>query len=357
MVFVFLFTKIGANGLSCNCSKGKDAQFVKNIIHIAGISVLCLLHTFSVANAQQEGELLSAGLPEYQAGGGGAQGGKLSSVGSDSMGGLMDLWVKAYEEFNPKVSIQIVSRGSATAPVALIEGSADLGPMARPMKVPELEKFRAKFGFKPTQVRVAMANVVVYVSVDNPLTEISFDELDAIYSATRNRGSKQSVEKWSQLGVSESAIADQKVLPIRSSQNDYLSNQFRQRVLLQGEFAESVTTVTNANTLFEAIRKNPATIGYGAFSTPVDGVKKLAIPKDDKSPGVFPTLKTIANGDYPFARFLNLYVVRHPGKELDSTIVDFLRFVLSKQGQKILLSQGLLPLTADIVAEELEKLN
>ncbi|MCB0345011.1 MAG: substrate-binding domain-containing protein, partial [Bdellovibrionales bacterium] len=166
-------------------------------------------------------------LPEYQPRNIGKT--SLSSVGSDSMENLVDLWAKEFGKFHPETDIQVVSRGSASAPAALIEGTADVGPMARPMKSVELDKFKRSYGFEPTQIRTAMAGVAIYVSKNNPIKSISFEELDALYSKSLNRGSKAVITSWKDLGV-EQGLASSDVMALGAGLNSYTRSFFRQQV-------------------------------------------------------------------------------------------------------------------------------
>ena len=158
------------------------------------ISVIAVLLVFAASAYAAEPETETAKkLPKYVPQE--LAEGTLTSVGSDSMHGLVGRWVEAYKLRQPLVEVQITSRGSASAPPALIEGYADLGPMARPMKSPEVTKFEQKYGFQPTQIRTAIAAVAVYVPANNPLNQISFEQLDAIYSSARKRGSEKTNQK------------------------------------------------------------------------------------------------------------------------------------------------------------------
>ena len=306
----------------------------------------------SVALAQSEA---SAELPEYSPADLGE--GKLSSVGSDSMDGLVGLWVDAYREYQPQVVVQVVSRGSATAPAALIEGTADIGPMARTMKANEVEVFRTQYGFEPTQIRTALSGVAVYVSKDNPISQISFDDLDAIYSAKRKRGAKKQYSNWSDLGVA-GQVSGESIMPLGSLQDSYPYSYFRQSILLQAPFVKELASTADSRSMFEAIGANLGAIAFGeVLSKGDDRVKALPVSKKRGDAAYQPSEFNMLSGKYPLARFLNVYVVRYPGKPLDSATADFLRFVLSKQGQQVVAKQGLRPLPAAVVQAELGKLN
>lgn len=283
---------------------------------------------------------------------------RLTAIGSDSMGSLMRSWVDAFREQDPKVSMQVVSRGSATAPAALIEGSADLGPMARPMKSAELEKFTSRYGFQPTQIRTAIAAVGVYVPVSNPIEAITFEQLDAIYSANRKRGAKQTLATWGDLGV-KGKLGKEAIVPIGLEDETQAASYFRQQVMLQGEFSDKVMSTADNRSMMQALTANPNGIAFGEVgqdSPNPERFKPLRITKGEGDPALSPTEANLKSGNYPLARFLNIYIVRYPGEPIESSLGEFLRFVLSPTGQTIARREGLIPLPLDAVNEELTKL-
>ncbi len=284
----------------------------------------------------------------------------LTSVGSDTMEGLVQLWVDAYKAVQPGVTVQVSSRGSATAPAALIEGTANIGPMARPMKSNEVEDFKEKFGFEPTQIRTSVSATGIYVSVNNPIKSISLDQLDAIYSADRKRGLPSSITKWSDLKIS-GELSEKPIMVIGAVPTSYSHAFFRQRVLMQGNFLETVTSAADRKSIGEIIRSNPNAIAYGSLSDydlngEMSGVKFIPVQETATSRAYPPTPAAIESETYPLARFLNVCIVRHPGKPLDPVTSDFLHFVLSREGQEVVAKQGLSPLPLSVLSAELAKL-
>ncbi|MGH7256360.1 MAG: PstS family phosphate ABC transporter substrate-binding protein, partial [Nitrospirales bacterium] len=127
--------------------------------------------------------------------------GNLNSIGSDTLNNLMTLWAEGFRRQYPNVKIQIEGKGSSTAPPALIEGTAQLGPMSRKMKGSEIDKFEAKFGYKPTVFRVAIDALAIYVNKDNPIKGMTLAQVDAAFSKNRRRGLAQDISKWGQLSL------------------------------------------------------------------------------------------------------------------------------------------------------------
>jgi len=128
--------------------------------------------------------------------------GNANSIGSDTMNNLMALWLEGFKKYYPMVNIQIEGKGSSTAPPALIEGTAQFGPMSRKMKATEVDAFEEKYGFKPTAIGTSLDALAIFVHKDNPLDCISLEEADAVFSKTRKRGYSEDINVWGKLGLS-----------------------------------------------------------------------------------------------------------------------------------------------------------
>ena len=126
--------------------------------------------------------------------------GNLNSIGSDTLNNLMTLWAEGFEAIYPNVNIQIEGKGSSTAPPALIEGTAQIGPMSREMKGSEMDAFEARYGYKPTAVGTSIDALAVFVNKDNPLESISSEQIDSVFSSTYRKGGTP-ITEWSQLGL------------------------------------------------------------------------------------------------------------------------------------------------------------
>ena len=127
--------------------------------------------------------------------------GNVNSIGSDTLNNLMTLWAEGFRKQYPNVKIQIEGKGSSTAPPALIEGTAQLGPMSRTMKNTETDAFERKFRYKPTAFPVAIDALAVYVNKDNPVKGLTMAQVDAIFSKSRRWGHNENIQLWKQAGV------------------------------------------------------------------------------------------------------------------------------------------------------------
>ena len=147
------------------------------------------------ASAQQ----VDANLPTYQATSGVS--GNLVSIGSDTLNNLMTLWSEGFRSFYPNVAIQIQGAGSGTAPPALVQGTAQFGPMSRPMRGTEIQEFEARYGYAPTPIRGAIDALAVFVHKDNPIECLSLQQVDAIFSSTRAGGANAAITTWGEAGL------------------------------------------------------------------------------------------------------------------------------------------------------------
>ena len=169
---------------------------------------------------------------------------------------------------------------------------------------------------------------------------------------------KKQIKNWSELGVS-GAFANKKVMAVSSDSSSFVNAYFKQRVMLQDSFLDSVNMVSDTNSLFDVIAANDATIGVGPVVNPQDlpaDVKMLKVQRASTENAKPAELSNILSGKYPLSRMLNVYIVRYPGKPLEKPLSDFLSFVLSNEGQQIVKEQGLIPLPAGEVSKERSKI-
>jgi phosphate transport system substrate-binding protein len=192
--------------------------------------------------------------------------GNLNSIGSDTLNNLMTFWAEGFKKAYPNVNIQIEGKGSTTAPPALIEGTAQLGPMSREMKGAEIDKFEAKYGYKPTKVRVALDGIAVYVNKDNPLEKLSLKQVDAIFSATRKRGGKDA-KTWGDLGLTgEWAKKPISIYGRNSASGTY--GYFKEIALSGGDYRSNVKEQPGSSSVVQGIAETFASFGIG-YTTPV----------------------------------------------------------------------------------------
>ncbi len=290
-------------------------------------------------------------LPEYKPVSGVS--GKLSSVGSDTLNNLMTYWAEAFQKMYPNVKIQIEGKGSSTAPPALIEGASQLGPMSRAMKSKEMDKFEGKFGYKATQAEVAIDALAVFVHKDNPVKGLNLQQLDAIFSSTLKRGG-QPITTWGQVGVKgELANSPISLFGRNSASGTY--GYFKKVAMKKGDYKETVKEQPGSSAVVQGVATSKNAVGYSGIGYKTSSVRALPLAESG-SDYKEPNMANCLSGEYPIARFLNIYVNKKPNGKLDKLTLEFLRFALSKQGQEIVVKDGFYPLPAEKAKEVFNRL-
>jgi phosphate transport system substrate-binding protein len=278
--------------------------------------------------------------------------GNINSIGSDTMNNLMALWAEAFRKMYPNVKIQIEGKGSSTGPPALIAGTSQFAPMSRPMRATEIDQFESKFGYKPTEIRTAFDALAVYVNKDNPLEKLTMGQVDAVFSKNRRRGGKN-VATWGDLGLEGDWAARPISLYGRNSASGTYGF-FKEHTLKNGDFKDQVKEQPGSASVVQGVTEDRFGIGYSGIGYRTSGVKALALAETDQySNGSYDDVKS---GKYPLSRYLYVYINKAPGKPLDPLVQEYVKLILSREGQEVVLKDGYLPLSASIVKEELAKL-
>ncbi len=280
--------------------------------------------------------------------------GNLSSVGSDTLNNLMTLWAESFRKEYPSVNVQIEGKGSSTAPPALIEGVSQLGPMSRKMKSKEINAFEKKYGFKPTAIGVALDSLAVFVNKDNPIEALSLEEVDAIFSRTR-KGGHPDVSTWDQLGLSGDWTNRAISLYGRNSASGTYG-YFKSNALFKGDYKSTVKEQPGSASVVLGVTEELGAIGYSGIGYQTSGVRALPLSRKKGEEAYEPSYANVLSGKYPLARMLYVYVVKEPGKPLPKLTLEYFKFVLSKQGQEIVVKDGYLPLPEEVVKKQLDLL-
>ncbi|WP_116365079.1 PstS family phosphate ABC transporter substrate-binding protein [Parahaliea mediterranea] len=285
-------------------------------------------------------------LPDYQVASGVS--GNLSSIGSDTLANLMTLWAEEFKRAYPNVNIQIQAAGSSTAPPALTEGTANLGPMSRKMKDKEIEAFETRFGYKPTAVPVAIDALAVYVHKDNPIAGMSIADVDAVFSSTRRCGRGDDVSRWGGLGLEGAwASRDMQLFGRNSVSGTY--GYFKEEALCKGDFKNTVNEQPGSASVVQSVSTSINGIGYSGIGYKTSSVRAVPLSKKPGGQTVEATPENAVTGDYPLSRFLYVYINKAPNKALSPLEREFVRLVFSRQGQEVVLKDGYIPLPAAVV--------
>jgi len=280
--------------------------------------------------------------------------GNLNSIGSDTLNNLMTLWAEGFKAIYPNVNVQIEGKGSSTAPPALIEGTAQLGPMSRPMKATEIDEFEKKFGYKPTEVRVAVDALAIYVNKDNPIEGLTMEQADGIFSSTRKAGGPD-ITTWGQLGLT-GPWADRAISLYGRNSASGTYGFFKDVALEGGDFKPAVKEQPGSSAVVQGVGSDLGGIGYSGIGYRTSDVRPLALGAKageffDCSP------ENCFDGSYPLARFLYVYVNKKPGEPMDKLTSEFLKFIASKQGQEVVVKDGYFPLPGAVSAEVIKEIS
>lgn len=300
----------------------------------------------SVANAQTI--QVDADLPSYEKVSGIS--GNLNSIGSDTLNNLMTLWAEGFKKVYPNVNVQIEGKGSSTAPPALIEATAQLGPMSRAMKSKETDEFEKKFGYKPTPIRTSLDSLAVFVNKDNPVQGLNLQQVDALFSKNRKCGAPLDTATWGDLGLTGNwASAPISLYGRNSASGTY--GFFKKVALCKGDYKDTVKEQPGSASVVQGVSEDRNGAGYSGIGYTTSGVRPIPLVKEG-SDYVEPTYENVASGKYPLSRFLYVYVNKEPNRALDPLTKEFLKFVLSKEGQEIVVKDGYYPMSAKLVNED-----
>lgn len=282
--------------------------------------------------------------------------GKIKSIGSDTMNNLMTFWVEGFRKQYPNVQIEVEGKGSTTAPPALISGTAQFGPMSRPMKKAEIDEFEKKFGYPPTAIPTSLDMLAVYVHKDNPLKSLTMAQVDAIFSKTRKAGSEKDITTWGDLGL-EGVWADKPINLYGRNAASGTYGYFKEHALLSGDFKDAVKEQPGSSSVVQGVGSDKYAIGYSGIGYKTADVRAVPLAKNEKSTPIEAVVEHAYSGDYPLARILYVYVNYEPNSKLDPLRRAFIRYILSKEGQEDVVRDGYFPLPEKMVEKALKAVN
>jgi phosphate transport system substrate-binding protein len=295
---------------------------------------------------------VDSALPSYKAVSGIS--GNLSSVGSDTLNNVMTLWSETFQRFYPNVKVQIEGKGSSTAPPALIAGTAQLGPMSRTMKGTEIDQFEKKYGYKPTPIRTAVDALAVFVNKDNPVKCLTMAQVDAIFSKSRRAGYKEDVKTWGQVGLTGDWASRPISLYGRNSASGTYGF-FKEHTLKNGDYKDEVKEQPGSAAVVQGVTVDRYAAGYSGIGYATSGVRPVPLAEKEGDRCYEANADEAYARRYPLARFLFVYINRAPGKALDPLTREFVKLVLSREGQEVVVKDGYFPIPATIAKEELGK--
>jgi phosphate transport system substrate-binding protein len=282
------------------------------------------------------GTLLLAGCGKNDGGAGGNKQ-AIANIGSDTMVNLAIAWADAYSKVEPTVSVEVNGGGSGQGVAALINNSCEIANCSRKFEEKETADFNAKHpGKEPKEFMVGFDALSIFVHKDNPMTEISIEELQQMYA---NNGK---ISKWSDLGVSNipGAKGDEIILVSRQN-NSGTYHYFREAIVGKtNEMRLGTVDMNGSKDVVDLISKTPNAIGYSGMGYATPMVKHLKISKKKGEPAVEPTIATTLDKSYPIARPMFMYTAGEPA----SGVKKYLDWIISDAGQKIVEETGYVPL-------------
>jgi phosphate transport system substrate-binding protein len=279
--------------------------------------------------------------------------GSLKCVGSDTMNNLVALWAEGFKKSYPSAREGIEGKGSASGPPALTEGTCSFAPMSRDWKDSEIDAFKQKHGYGPTVIPVAIDMLAVFVHKDNPLRELSLQQIDAIFSKNRNGGLKTEIRTWGDLGL-EGEWKDRAISLYGRNATSGTYGYFKENALFKGDFKPTVKEQPGSSAVVQAVASDRYAIGYSGIGYRTADVRAVPLAPASGAKAVAPEAEFAYSGEYPLSRFLFLSVNHRKGAPLDPLRREFLRYVLSASGQADVIKDGYLPITAPIARRGLE---
>lgn len=289
---------------------------------------------------------------------GGANGGNLSLIGSETLAELVAHWGRHFQRRQPDTVVAIQATGSAGAVTALMAGTTNVGLMSRPMSRAEISRFQTRFGYAPLEVVVGFDAIVVMVHRHNPLERISLQQIDGIFSRRQACGGEVLTD-WSQLRESDRTDHPNAGAPIHPMGRTPSSGTyafFKEHTLCGGDFAPSVAEVPGSGAIAHAVGMDTAAIGYSGIGFASALVKRLAVSPAADSDAVSANADTIRSQQYPLSRRLYFYINQPPDQVLPGALRTFLEYVLSSAGQQQAEDIGYVGLPTEQREAELDKL-
>ncbi len=280
--------------------------------------------------------------------------GNLNSIGSDTMNNLMTFWAEGFNRLYPNVKVQIEGKGSSTAPPAIILGTAQIGPMSRAMKPTEIDNFERRYGYKPTQIRTALDALAIYVNKDNPIGGLNFAQVDAVFSKTRKGGYRENITTWGKVGL-RGELANKPISLYGRNSASGTYGYFKKKALFKGDYKDTVKEQPGSASVVQGITEDRYGIGYSGIGYKTSGVRAVPLAKKGNSYSEA-AIENVLNGSYPLARFLYIYINKKPGKPLDPLVFEFVKYILSREGQDVIIKDGYISLPTSVITEELGKI-
>lgn len=280
--------------------------------------------------------------------------GTIKVSGSSTMSNLMSIWCSGFSDVYHNTNCMVESFGSRTAPQDLEKGNIDIGAMSEPMSSKDRQDFKNIYGYEPLEIKVAIDMIAVLVNIENPINCITIDKLDGIYSNTYSCQGSTDITTWGDLNPD----GEWKNTPIKAYGKTPLSGTydvFKKIALCNGNYNNSITEMASSRDIVDFVSQDVYSIGYSGVGYQTSGVKAVNVGKSMHN--CYPPKSEFAlSKQYPFTRNLYLYLKEDPSKGMKKLTREFLKYILSKDGQESVLEAGFTILPASIINHERKKI-
>jgi phosphate transport system substrate-binding protein len=221
--------------------------------------------------------------------------------------------------------------------------------MSRAMKGSEIDAFEKKYGYKPLEIKVSIDALAVYTHKDNPIKSLNLQQVDGIFSSTNRLGGTP-VNNWGQVGLTGN-FANRPISLFGRNSASGTYGFFKDIALGGGDYSTRVKEQPGSSAVVQGVASDIYAMGYSGIGYKTSGVNAIALAASPGAKAYEPNPENCLSGDYPLARFLFVYINKDPNKPMDKLTKEFLRFVLSKQGQEVVAKDGYFPMPAELCEE------
>lgn len=261
----------------------------------------------------------------------------IQNKGSDTMVNVAQVWAEEYRKVAPDVEVEVSGGGSGVGIAALIRGAVHAANASRNIKPDEAAQALKNTGKLPVDFKVGYDALAVFVHRDNPLNEITLAQLAQIYAENGT------VRRWSDLGVEIPGVRDNRIVRVSRQSSSGTYEFFRERALGNEDFRLGSLDLNGSKEVVELVGHTPTAIGYSGMGYATDAVKMLTVATTAGEPGAAPAVAAVHDGTYPLARSLHIYTLGEP----QGALKQYLDWILSEQGQRIVEVAGYVPIPSD----------
>jgi phosphate transport system substrate-binding protein len=255
----------------------------------------------------------------------------IQNAGSDTLVNVAQAWAEEYDEIHPEVSVEVSGGGSGTGIAALIAGTVHIANSSRHIEAKEIARAKENTGKTPVEFIVGYDALAIYVHKDNPLEEITLEQLAGIYSENGK------ITRWSQLGVKLPGKARDEIIRVSRQSNSGTYHFFREAIVgKKGDFKLGSLDLHGSKDVVELISRTPGAIGYSGMGYATPHVKMLRVAIKPGGKAILPCAETTLNRTYPIARPLLMYTLGQPA----GYVKEYLDWIHSDAGQALVTRSG-----------------